>query len=313
MLRFALYRIALLVVLLFGLSILTFCYLQLIPGDPVSAMLGPAGSPELIAQMRHQFGLDQPLLTQYWNWLTGLFRGDLGISFISRQPIEPILINRIPATLQLTFGGIVFTVLIGWPVGFLAGIYKDSWIDRVCSALALVGLSTPGFWLATIFVLVLSIHHRWLPSQGYVPFSQDPWASIRDTFMPALVLGLGLAPYLARMTRAATIEVQQEQYVSHARAKGLRRHTIRWRYSARNAVLPIVVVLALQLGRLLSGQVIIEEIYAWPGVGRLLVEGAAQRDYYMVQAVVLVMAALLALLNLASELIRAWLDPRIRL
>jgi peptide/nickel transport system permease protein len=207
----------------------------------------------------------------------------------------------------------IFTVLIGWPIGFLAGIYKDSWIDRVCSALALVGLSTPSFWLATLLVLFLSIHHQWLPSQGYIPFSSDPWGSLRDTLMPSFVLGLGLAPYLARMTRAATIEVQQEQYVAHAHAKGLRRDTIRWRYSARNAVLPIVVVLGLQLGRLLSGQVIVEEIYSWPGVGRLMVEGAAQRDYYMVQAVVLVMAALLALLNLAAELVRAWLDPRIRL
>jgi peptide/nickel transport system permease protein len=313
MVRYAVYRLVILVVLLFGLSIATFLYMQLVPGDPVAGMLGPAGNPELIAQLRHQFGLDQPVLTQYWHWLTGLFHGDLGISFSSRQAIGPILIHRIPATLQLTIASMIWVVLIGWPSGFFAGLRKDTWVDRLFSVFALVGLSTPFFWIGTVLILVLSVKLHWLPSGGYVPLTKDPWASIRDTLMPSLALGLGLAPYLARMTRAATVEVQQEQYVAHARAKGLSPRRIAVRYSSRNAILPIVVVLGLQLGLLLGGQVIIEELFNWPGVGRLLVGGAIQRDYFMVQAVVLVLAALYALLNLGAELMHAWLDPRIRL
>src|SRR5262245_1808703 len=148
--RYALYRIVVLVFLLFGLSILSFLYMQLVPGDPVAGMLGPAGNPELIAQLRHQFGLDQPLLTQYWHWLSGAVHGDLGISFSSRQPIGPILIHRIPATLQLTFASMFWVVLIGWPSGFLAGLHKDTWVDRVFSVFALVGLSMPFFWIGTV-------------------------------------------------------------------------------------------------------------------------------------------------------------------
>jgi peptide/nickel transport system permease protein len=311
--RYALYRILTLFVLLFGLSVATFLYMQLVPGDPVAGMLGPAGNPELIAQLRHEFGLDQPLLTQYWQWLSGLVHGDLGISFSSRQPIGPILIHRIPATLQLTIASMIWVVLLGWPAGFFAGLRKDTWIDRVFSVVALVGLSTPVFWLGTVLILVLSVKLHWLPSGGYVAFTDDPLTSVRNTLMPSLALGLALAPYLARMTRAATVEVQQEQFTAHAHAKGLRRRRIAVRYSARNAVLPIVVVLGLQVGLLLGGQVIVEEIFNWPGVGRLLVGGAIQRDYFMVQAVILVLAALYGVLNLGAELLHAWLDPRIRL
>jgi peptide/nickel transport system permease protein len=251
---------------------------------------------------------------QYWHWLTGLLaRGYLGISFGSGQAIAPILVNRIPATLQLTVAGMLFTVLIGLPAGFFAGIYKGRWPDWLLSPASLVGLSLPPFWVGTLLILVVAIGLHWLPAGGYVRLTQDPAASLRATIMPGFALGLSLAPYLARMTRASTIEVQQEQFVKHARAKGLRRRTILLRYLARNAILPVVVVLGLQLGRLLSGQVIIEELFNWPGVGRLLIGGAIQRDYAMVQALVLVIAATYVGLNLVAELMHAALDPRIRL
>ena len=314
MLRYSLNRLVLLVPLLFGLSVLTFLYMHVIPGDPIAGMLGPGGNPQLIEQLRHQYGLDQPIPVQYWQWLTGLLsRGYLGISFGSGQAIAPILLNRIPATLQLTVAGMLFTVLIGLPAGFFAGIYKGRWPDWVLSPASLVGLSLPPFWVGTLLILVVAIGLQWLPAGGYVPFTQDPVASLRCTIMPGIALGLSLAPYLARMTRASTIEVQQEQFVKHARAKGLRRRTILLRYLARNAILPVVVVLGLQLGRLLSGQVIIEELFNWPGVGRLLIGGAIQRDYAMVQALVLVIAATYVGLNLVAELVHAALDPRIRL
>ncbi|MDT4934353.1 MAG: peptide/nickel transport system permease protein [Pseudonocardiales bacterium] len=314
MVKYTLYRLCLLIPLLFVLSILTFLYIQLIPGDPVAGMLGPGGSPQLVAQLRHQFGLDQSIPSQYWHWLSNLLaHGQLGTSFITRQPITPVLINRIPATIQLTVTGLIFTVLLGWLGGFLAGAFKDTWIDRTLSGLTLVGLSTPMFWIGTILILVFAVHLRWFPAGGYVALNVDPVQSIRDSLMPGLAMGLGLAPYLARMTRAATVEVQHEPFLRHARAKGLRGRTILVRYAARNAVPPTVVVIGLQVGSLLGGQVIVEQLFNWPGLSRLLIQGAVQRDYYMVQAVILVIAALYILLNLAAELAHAALDSRIRL
>jgi peptide/nickel transport system permease protein len=314
MIKYALHRIAFLVPLLFGLSIVTFLYIQVIPGDPVAGMLGSGGTPQLVAELRHQFGLDQPLLTQYWHWLSNLVaHGDLGTSFTSRQKITPLLLDRIPATLQLTVTGLFFTVLLGWPFGFLAALFKDTWIDRVLSSLTLVGLSTPMFWVGTILVLVFAVHLRWLPAGGYVALNVDFVQSIKDSLMPGLAMGIGLAPYLARMTRATTVEVQQEQFIRQAQAKGLRGRTVFLRYSARNSVPPTVVVIGLQLGSLLGGQVIVEQLFNWPGLSRLLIQGAIQRDYYMVQAVILVIAALYVLLNLLAELVHAALDPRIRL
>jgi peptide/nickel transport system permease protein len=314
MLKYALYRLCLAVPLLFLLSILTFVYIQIIPGDPVAGMLGPGGTPALVHQLRHELGLDRPILSQYWHWLSNLVaHGDLGISFITRQPLTPILINRIPATLQLTVTGLIFTVAFGWLGGFLAGAFKDTWVDRTLSGLTLVGLSMPMFWIGTILILVFAVHLRWLPAGGYVPLNVDAVESIKDSLMPGVAMGLGLAPYLARMTRAATVEVQHEPFLRHTRAKGLRRRTVLLRYSARNAVPPTVVVIGLQLGSLLGGQVIVEQLFNWPGLGRLLIEGAIQRDYYKVQAVILVIAAFYLVLNLAAELVHAALDPRIRL
>ncbi|TKA01182.1 ABC transporter permease [Actinacidiphila oryziradicis] len=314
MLKYALYRLCLAAPLLFLLSILTFVYIQIIPGDPVAGMLGPGGNPTLIRQLRHELGLDQSIPSQYGHWLSNLVtHGDLGISFITRQPITPVLVNRIPATLQLTVTGLIFTVVLGWLGGFLAGAFKDTWIDRTLSGLTLVGLSTPMFWIGTILILVFAVNLRWLPAGGYVPLAVDPLQSIKDSLMPGFAMGLGLAPYLARMTRAATVEVQHESFLRHARTKGLRGNTVLWRYAARNAVPSTVVVIGLQVGSLLGGQVIVEQLFNWPGLGRLLVEGAIQRDYYTVQAVILVIAVLYVLLNLAAELAHAALDPRIRL
>lgn len=313
MLRYALNRLLVVVPLLWLLTVLLFFYVHAVPGDPIAGMLGPNGSPELIAQIRHDRGLDLPLLEQYWNWFSGLFAGDLGVSLISGQDITPIVINRIPATLQLTFASLFFTVLIGFPVGFLAGKYKGSVIDRVLSPLSLLGLSMPVFWIGTLLILFLGVQLRWLPTGGYVAITEDPLESLRLMFMPAFVLGLHLSPFLARMVRATTGELQREQFVIQARMRGLRPGTVTRRYLLRNAVLPVLVVLGMQLGTLIGGQVIVEQLFNWPGIGRLLVEGAVQRDYLMVQSLILVVATLYVVINLAVELLHAWLDPRVRL
>lgn len=313
MTRYAIYRLLMLMPLLVGLSIAVFAYLQLIPGDPIAGMLGQGGSPELIAELRSEFGLDRPIISQYVDWAAGVVRGDLGVSFSSRQSITPILVDRIPATLQLTISSLLIVVLVGCSLGFIAGLKKDTRTDRVLSTLSLTGMSTPVFWLGTLLVLLFSVRLRLLPSQGYVPISDGLGASLKSTILPATTLGLALSPYMARMTRAATIEVQQEPFVNLARAKGLKRTTIILRYTARNAILPLIVVIGLLVGRLLSGQVIVEELFAWPGIGRLVVRGAIERDYFMVQAVILIFATVYVLINLGAELLHAKLDSRIRL
>lgn len=313
MLWYALRRVLVALPLMVGLSIVLFLYIHLVPGDPVAGMLGPNGSAELIEQIRHQHGLDEPIPVQYWDWLVGLTHGSLGVSLISNQSITPILVARIPATLQLTAMASLFTVLIGLPGGFFAGVYKGSWLDRVLSPVTLIGLSMPVFWVGTLLFLILGVQLRWLPTAGYVPFSESPIESLRLTFMPSFSLGFVLAPFLARLTRAATVELRQEQFVIQARAKGLRRTTVLWRYLARNTILPVLSVLGLQLGTLIGGQVIVEQLFNWPGIGRLLVEGAVQRDYMMVQSLILVVASVYLVVNLGVELLHAWLDPRVRL
>jgi peptide/nickel transport system permease protein len=313
MLQYAVRRILVALPLLVALSIILFLYIHAVPGDPIAAMLGPNGSPALIKQLRHAHGLDQPLPAQYWNWVVGLFHGSLGVSLVSNQPIAPILVARLPATIQLTLGALFFTVLLGLPAGFFAGVYKGSWLDRILSPLALIGLSMPVFWVGTLLFLILGVQLRWLPTAGYVPFSQSPIESLRLTFMPAFTLGFTLAPFLARLTRAATVELRQEQFIVQTTAKGLRRGTVLGRYLARNTVLPVLSVLGLQLGTLIGGQVIVEQVFNWPGIGRLLIEGAMQRDYLMVQSLVLIVASSYIVVNLGVELLHAWLDPRVRL
>lgn len=313
MLRYTAARVALTLPMLFALSVAVFFYVHAVPGDPIAGMLGPAGTPEMIERIRAERGLDVALWTQYWQWLTGLPQGDLGVSLISGQAITPQLINRIPATLQLTAASLFVTLLIGLPAGFLAGLRQGSWLDRVLTPGALVGLSMPVFWLGTVMILVLGVRYSWFPTSGYTPFTTDPMDSLRFTVLPAVTLGLHLSPFLARLTRAVTLELQQEQFIKQARAKGLRSSTVIIRYSMRNAILPVLTVLGLLLGTLLGGQVIVEQLFNWPGIGRLLVQGAIQRDYLMVQSLVLVIATLYVVINLGVELLHGWMDPRIRL
>ena len=313
MLRYIGNRLLLVIPLLFALTVLLFLYVHAVPGDPIAGMLGPNGTPELVAQIRADRGLDRPLPEQYWSWLSGLVTGDLGVSLISGQDVTPIVIDRIPATLQLTFSGLFFVILIGFPAGYFAGKYKGGWLDRILSPAALLGLSMPAFWVGTLLILLLGVQLRLLPTGGYVAFEDNPWQSIRLTIMPALVLGITLSPFLARMVRSATAELAREPFIIQARTRGLLPSTVSRRYLLRNAVLPVVVIIGMQLGNLIGGQVIVEQLFNWPGVGRLLIEGAVLRDYLLVQSLIFVIAVIYILINLLTEVVHAWLDPRVRL
>jgi peptide/nickel transport system permease protein len=313
MLRYTANRLLLFLPILFGLSVVTFIYIHLIPGDPVQAMVGPSGGPELVAQMRQELGLDRPLHVQYIDWVSGALRGDLGISFRSRQPITPLLLARIPATLELAGAALIVAIGIGLPSGVLAGLKKNTRFDYVFSLLSLGGYSMPIFWLGTLLLLLFGVYWKVLPSQGFVPFERDPVANLRLLILPAVTLGIGLAPYIGRMARAAVIETLQENFIVYAHAKGLRERTVFLRYVFRHAIVGILVVLGLDIGYLLSGQIIVEEIFNWPGAGRIIVRGVLERDYFVVQATILVYALLFLTINFIVEIMHGLLDPRVQL
>jgi peptide/nickel transport system permease protein len=313
MLRYSLNRLLLFIPLLFGLSIIVFIYIHLLPGDPIQAMVGTSAGTEFVEQLREEFGLNRPIYVQYIDWASGLLRGDLGITFRSRQAIAPLILARIPATLELALGGLIVAVLVGLPTGILAGLNKGSKFDHIFSLFSLAGYSMPTFWVGTLLMVWLGVRLKVLPSQGYIPFAQDPIRNLQFLIMPAVTLGVGLGPYIGRMARAAVVETQQEQFVTYAHAKGLGKSTILNRYVLRHAFVSIVVVLGLDIGYLLSGQIIVEELFNWPGAGRLIVRAVLERDYFLVQSSIMIYAGVFLLINFFVELLHAYLDPRIQL
>lgn len=313
MLSYALRRVALMVPLLFGLCVVAFFYVHAVPGDPVSAMLGVNGNPPLVAQLRHQFGLDQPVSTQFVQWLTNLLHGNLGVSFRSQQPIGPIIAAHLPITIQMAIGGGIVMMLLAIPAGVAAGLRPGSKLDQIVTAMTLTGLGIPAFWLGTVVLLLVGLKWHIVPSQGYVPFFSDPVRSLQLSLMPFLVLGLAISPYLARLTRTAVVEVVQQPSIPFARAKGLSGRTILVRYVLRNTWPRITAAFALTIGALLGGSVVVEALFGWPGMGTLMVGAVNQRDYSMVQALVLIYGAIFLTVNLIAELVQASLDPRVRL
>jgi peptide/nickel transport system permease protein len=313
MLGYTCRRLLLALPLLAGLCVLTFVYVRLIPGDPVTAMLGVNSDPELVAELRHRNGLDRPWWTQLGDWLGGLPQGDLGRSFRNQHPIAPIVVDRIPATLQLAVASLLLSLTIALPAGIVAGRRPGSRTDKVVTSATLLGLAIPGFWLGTLLMMLLALRLGLLPSQGYVPFSEDPLDSLRLTILPALTLGLAISPYLARLTRAAVMEARGEPYVPYARSKGLPERRVAFSYLFRNALPSLVSAIGLTVGFLLAGSIIVEELFNWPGTGRLIVRAVTERDYAMVQAMVLVYGVVFVVVNLIAELAQAALDPRVRL
>jgi peptide/nickel transport system permease protein len=312
-LRYTLYRVLLAIPLLFGLSILVFAYVRIIPGDPVTAMLGVQSNPELVARLKAQYGFDQPILDQYLLWLRQLSHGDFGISFRTRQAVAPLLADRIPATLQLMIGALVVSLVLAFPLGVIAGTRYRSRIDGVISTITLIGLGSPGFWLGTILLVLFALVLRWLPSQGYTPFFTNPAESIRVMILPSVSLGLVGAPYLIRVIRSIVIEIMKEPFIPYADARGLRERVIFWRYIIRNLIPQFTVVLGVLVGALLAGSVAIEALFNWPGMGRIFIGAVAERDYAMLQVLILVYGVIFVVVNLIAEIAQAALDPRIRL
>ena len=302
--RFLLRRLGLLVLVVLGIVTIVFLIIHLIPGDPIEVMLGETALPADREALRHALGLDRPVLKQYGRYLSGLLQGDLGNSIHTRRPVAALLAERIPATLELTFASLLIALVIAIPAGVLAAARARSWFDRSSMLGALLGVSIPNFWLGPMLIVLFSLQLGWLPASGR--------SGISHLILPAVTLGTALAAILTRMTRASLLEVLPKDFVQTARAKGLREVWVLMRHALRNALIPIITLTGLQCGALLSGAIITETIFAWPGVGRLILQAIATRDYPLVQGCVLVFALGYVGVNLVADLLYAWSDPRVR-
>ena len=303
-----------LVPVLFGLSVVVFLMLRLIPGDVVDVIMGSEGSasPERLAELRKLFGLDEPLPQQYVAWVGSLLGGDLGRSIRTSRPILPDVLARVPVTYELAAMAMVLSLVLAIPLGILSSIKRSTAVDACLHVAGLLGLSIPNFWLASMLILLVSQHFRGaLPTYGYVYPNEDLPGSFRSLFLPALALAAANMAILMRMTRSSMLEVLRQEYVLTARAKGLVERLVLYRHALRNALIPVVTVAGIQVGYLLGGAVIIEQIFALPGLGTLVLNGITQRDYPVVQAGILFIAASFVVVNLVVDILYAYLDPKI--
>ncbi len=303
--NFLLRRLLLLIPVLWGVATLVFLLLHFIPGDPVDLMLGDSALGTDRETLRDQLGLNDPLIVQYLRYFGDLLQGDWGTSLFSKKPVFEEIMERVPATMELMFGAMVVTILVAMPLGLIAAVNKGTWIDQGAMIFSLLGVSLPNFWLGPMLILLFSIHFDLLPV--------NERGGLEHLILPALTLGTSLASILARITRSSVVETLQAEYIRTARSKGISELRILFRHALRNALIPIVTVIGLQVGVLLSGAIITEAIFDWPGLGNLLISAINSRNYPLVQGCVLFIAGSYVMVNLVIDLLYAYLDPRIRL
>jgi peptide/nickel transport system permease protein len=305
-------RLAVLVPTLFFVSVLIFSLQQLLPGDAAIALAGEEQDPAVVAAIRARYHLDRPLPVQYGIWIGNVLRGDFGESLRSRIPVAELIVSKLPVTAQLSVFAMLIALIIGIPAGIVSAARKGTPLDVTVNLLALSGLSVPHFWLGIMLILLFAVRLGWLPASGYVPPWEDLRRNLTAILLPSLVLGTGVAGVMMRHTRSAMLQTLGADYVRTARAKSVPEGTIILKHALRNALIPIITLGAIEFGRLLSGAVLTEQIFAIPGFGKLLVDGVFNRDYAVVQAVVLVSATLFILLNLAADVLYFLVNPRLR-
>ncbi|MCB0110214.1 MAG: ABC transporter permease [Caldilineaceae bacterium] len=298
------------VLLLF--SVVVFTVLRLVPGDPVAAQLGLEASAEAYDQLRAEMGLDQPIYVQYARWLQDVSRGDFGTSWRSHQSALSLIQRRFPATIWLTVSAIAIGLIISVPLGILSGVRPHSLVAHLATFFSLVGIAMPSFWLGLMLLLTLGVTLRWLPPSGYISPLVDPVMGVKFLLMPAVTLGIALAAPLTRFIRSGMLDVMNADYVRTARAKGLTDRLVILRHALKNAMLSVVTIFGVLLGSLLGGSIITESVFNWPGIGTLLLQAIQQRDYGIVQGVVLFISLIFMTVNLLVDITYAYLDPRIR-
>ncbi|HEY1367262.1 MAG TPA: ABC transporter permease [Gaiellaceae bacterium] len=308
--RFVLTRVGLTIPTLLAMSIFVFAIIHLVPGDPVRTMLGFRATPENVRTVRESLGLDQSLPQQYFAWIGGVLHGDLGQDYISHAPLSELLGQRLPVTLELTLLSMLLALAVGVPLGVIAST-GGRFGRAVSGSFTIAGISIPDFWLGTLLILVFAAKLGWLPPTGYVSFRDDPLQNLRFMALPVLTLAIGEAAYILRTTRASMQETLGKPFVTFLRAKGIPERSIVYRHALRTAALPIVTVVGIQFGVLLGGAIVVETIFGLPGVGKLVVTAITQRNYTVVQGSVLVIAALFIVVNLLTDLVYGWLNPRL--
>jgi peptide/nickel transport system permease protein len=293
-------------------SLITFGMIHLIPGDPAIAIAGMSATPEQVANIRRDLGLDQPLLTQLADWYINLMHGDLGRSLVLGQPVVQATLQRLPVTLILSAYALLLTLMLGMGSGIVAALRQNTWIDQLAMVLAMLGISLPSFYLGLLLIILFGVHLGWLPTGGYVAFTDNPAGWLATSTMPAISLALLLAGLLARITRSTMLEVLRQDYIRTARAKGLPERRVVLKHALANALIPITTVVGITISLLISGSVVIETLFSIPGIGQLLTQAVLNRDYPMVQGGLLITTALLVLVNIVVDVCYALLDPRVR-
>jgi peptide/nickel transport system permease protein len=310
--RYICKRLISLIPIIFGITLLVFTILHLVPGDPASIMLGTNATPEAIQALRESMGLDKPLITQYLDWLGGLFVGDFGQSVHTGEPILPEILQRFTVTLQLS----LFAALVGWaiaiPVGILSAVRVHSPFDAIVRMVAMLGISVPNFAIGSLLLLILSLYFGWFPPIDVVDFWEDPAEAVKVFILPAVTMGIVLAAGIMRMTRSAFLETLDKDFIRTARAKGNNQWSVVIGHALRNSAIPILTLAGMQMGYLLGGSVIVEQLFSIPGLGQYILDGIYQRDYPVVQGGVLFIALLFVLVNLLVDILYTWIDPRIK-
>jgi peptide/nickel transport system permease protein len=305
-------RVIAIVPVLFGISVLVFLLVHLIPGDVAQILLGTQATDQQIETLRRTFGLDRPLPVQYLDWVSHVVTGDFGVSFRTSRPVLPDLISRFGVTVQLTGVSMLIALAVASPLGVASAANRGKRADAISRVVALLGLSIPNFWLGTMLILFVSLVLHWLPPVGFVSLLENPWLGMQTLILPALALGTAVAAFIMRMVRSSLLEVLRQDFIRTAKAKGLKDHAVLYRHALKNAFIPVLTVIGVQIGYLLGGAVIIESIFSLPGMGRFLLDSINNRDYSIVQGGVLFIALIFSVVNLAVDLVYGWLDPRIR-
>ena len=297
--------------LLLLVSVILFVLINLLPGDAAMGMVTEGASEDYVNRVRAEMGLDKPPVTRYFDWLIGIFRGDLGKSLISNQLVSVKIAQRLPVTLEITFVAMVISILLAVPLGILSAVRRGSIFDTIGSFVSMLGIAMPPFWLGMLLVLLFSVTLNALPASGFVSFAQDPLQNLRCVIMPAASIGVAFAATVMRQTRSALLEVMQQDYVTTAYAKGLKGRVVIWKHALRNALIPVVTVITMQIGRLIGGAVVTETVFALPGIGREIVDAILSRDYPVVMGMILVVAALVVVTNTLVDVLYILIDPRI--
>ena len=310
--RYTLRRLIHMVPVLLIVSVVVFSIIHLIPGDPAEIIAGSNASDEMLAALRRQYGLDQPIWVQYFIWLGNILRGNLGNSIINGFPVNELIAQRVPATVELAIAAAIIGALIALPLGIIAALRPGSIIDLITTLFSALSFAVPGFWLAILLILLFSLQLKLLPPSGRPEFSEQPVEHLKALILPAVTLGIAMAAKLTRYLRSSMLDALDQDYTRTARSKGLKENLVVVRHVLRNSLIPVITVFGLQIGDLLSGAIIIESIFAWPGVGRLTIQAIGWRDYSILQASVMFIVLAFLVVNLITDLTYGLIDPRIR-